>query len=195
MIIHLNCELIVNLTSKSNDHDGALKWISFCLDCDAPEKEGSVIRGLNAKYGPSDYSVTGELVYCVPNHAETLLIYNIHHFKDRIVFVDRGKISMFEKVSKIQKSQALGVVIADDGTCEEGFRYCRSRTGTVHDGGFAAFDSEEIWKEIEIPVILISFEGGERLRKLMQLQKVYVQGIGYQNVTAHLGDDGYDDEL
>lgn len=180
----------MNLTSKSNDPDGPLKWIAYCLDCPSPAKEGSIIRGLNAKHGVTDYSVTGELVYCVPNHAEKASIFNIHHFQDRIVLVDRGKVPMFDKVFKIQKSDALGVIIADDGSCEDNFRYCTTKTGTIFDGGLAAHDDPERWKDIEIPVLLISEASAEKLRKLMNNKKIYVKGIGYQNVTSHVGESG-----
>lgn len=192
-LVLIDAELIVNLTSKTNDREGALKWVSFCVDCPSPEDEGSLIRALNAKFGPKDYSITGELVYCVPNHAETASIFNIHHFQDRIVFVDRGKVPMLEKVAKIQKSDALGVIIADDGSCDEGFRYCTSRTGSVQEGGFAAFDDEVRWMGIEIPVVLVSLDSAERLRRLMNNRSVFVKGIGMQNVTEHVGENGHDE--
>lgn len=191
----VSSELIVNLTSRPNDRDGPLKWISYCLNCPDPNQEGSLIRGLNAKHGPNDFSVSGELVYCVPNHAEAQTIFNVHHFQDRIVFVDRGKIPMFDKVQKIQRSDAIGVIIADDGSCDEDFRFCKTRTGTVLEGGLAAQDDPERWSSIEIPVLLISESSAERLRKLMNNRNIFVKGVGYQNVTAHVGEDGHHEEL
>lgn len=192
-ILHLlRAELIVNLTSKSSNTD-PLKWISYCVDCPAPEAEGSLLMGLNAKFGVKDFKVTGELVYCVPNHAESTNIFNLHHFQDRIVLVDRGKISMLDKVAKIQESDALGIIIADDGSCDENFTTCRSRTGSAAEGGFAAYDNPDEWKDVDIPVVLVSLPGAERLRSLMGNQRILVKGIGFQNVTLHTGHHGHDE--
>lgn len=182
-------QLVVNLTSRNENVEGPLKWLSYCVNCPSPASEGSVLRAINAKYGLWEYKVTGKVIYCVPNHAESPRLMNHHQMQDRIVLVDRGIVSMYEKVERIQASEALGVIIADDGTCEEGFRYCKTRTGTVEDGGFAAFDDEQRWLDIEIPVVLVTQDSADRLRKLMGIERVYIKGYGYQNVTS---DDGYD---
>ncbi len=134
-------------------------------------------------------------MYCGPNHAEKQTIFNFHHCQDRRVLVYRGIIPMFDKVQKIQRSDALGVLIADDGSCDEDFRFCRTRTGTVQEGGLAAQDDIERWNTIEIPVLLISESSAERLRRLMDNRRIFVKGIGYQNVTAHVGEDGQHEEL
>jgi hypothetical protein len=63
--------------------------------------------GLNAKYGVSDYDITGELVYCVPNLADVAIL-NGYQFANRIVMVNRGGNALIEKVLKAQNEGAVG---------------------------------------------------------------------------------------
>lgn len=174
--------LIVHLSSTNTS---PLKYLTFCLNCHSPDTEGSIMLGLAPKYGIHDYSVTGELVYCVPNYAESKDIYNIHHLHQKIVFVDRGEISFYDKIIKIQKqTKANAIIIADNGDCDDSFQFCQSsRIGGVKEGGFAAYDDESLWKMIDIPVILISQNTAERLRKLMNIKRQYIPGLGYHNIS------------
>ena len=84
----------------------ALKHLSFCLDCSNPDREGSVMKALVAKHGVQEFDVTGELIYCFPNHGDAVNILNKHEFRNKIVIVDRGKVSILQKVENI-----LGVSI------------------------------------------------------------------------------------
>ncbi|RYH20575.1 hypothetical protein EON65_23030 [archaeon] len=189
-----NChaQLILNLTSRGNDADGALKWITYCLKCPDPRSEGSILPSLNAKYGVDEYSVTGELVYCVPNYAEGPFLANDHQLSDRIAFVDRGEISLLDKVLKIQEANALGVVIADDGSCYEDFHYCGPRAGSLQEGGFAAYDNEQSWLAVEIPVVMVTSTNADRLRDAMGIKSVYIPGLGRHNITEHIGEEEHE---
>lgn len=188
-----NAQLILNLTSRG-ESEGPIKYVSFCHDCPAPDKEGSITKALNAKFGLQQYSVTGELVYCIPNHAERPRILNSHQLDDRIIFVDRGKVSLLEKILRIQQqTEAIGIIVADDGVCDEDFVNCGPRAGSASEGGFAAHDSDSRWKDIEIPVLLVSSSSAERIRKMMGITQIKVKGVGLQNMTTLVGDGGRDE--
>lgn len=192
----VHCQLVVNLTSRGNDASGALKWVTFCMGCWDPWIEGSIVPALNPKFGVDQYNVTGELVYCVPNFAEGPYVVNDHQFARRIVLVDRGKISLLHKVMKIQDTQALGIIIADDGACRDDFSYCGPRAGSAQEGGFAPYDEEEGWLKIDIPVVMISLSSAERLRHTMGIKLTHIPGLGYHNITVHIGEEGGpEDEL
>lgn len=179
-----NGQLILNLTSNPNGQSSAVKYISYCLKCPDPSKEGSLLLGLNSKFGPQRFSITGELIYCVPNYGDRERLLNSHQFSERIVMVERGKVSMLEKVLRIQhQSEATAILIADDGSCDESFLNCGPRLGSQSEGGFAAFDDAMRWREVEIPVLLVSQASAEKLRNLMKIKQLFVRGYGNQNVT------------
>jgi hypothetical protein len=151
---------------------------------------------LHAKHGLQDFHVVGTLVYCVPNHAEGRKILNGHHFKDRIVLIDRGAIGIVDKVEKILDSEPVGVIIADDGRCKEDFSYCGQQAGSLRDGGFAVNDELARWRDINIPVILVTVRAADILRSAMGIRKVEIPKYGMQNITVfHHGKDQYKDEL
>lgn len=180
----INAQLIVNLTSKVENYNTPVKYITYCVQCPDPSKEGSLVRGLRSRYGPQTYTVTGELIYCVPNHGEKRRLLNAHQLNERVVLVERGKVSILEKILRIQQqSHAAAIIIADDGSCDEPFYHCGSRAGSVGDGGFAAFDDMQLWSKVEIPVVLITHSSAEKLRSLMKIEKIMVRGSGLQNIT------------
>ncbi len=86
-----------------------------------------------------------------------------------------------EKVIKAQNAGASGVIVADNGGCDDRFVDC-GRLGGVRDGGFAKRDGAHSWSGVKIPVVLISEAEGKRFRGMMRLQKVMVQGLGEQLV-------------
>ena len=184
--------LIVYIDMKSTE---PLKMISFCVDCITPEHDGSFVYGLVAKH-TSDYtSIAGELIYCVPNHAENKKILNNESFYNRIIFVDRGKVSIIDKCQKIQSYGAIAIIIADDGNCDDNFNFCGSRAGSIHSGGFGSYDDPLVWKSITIPVLLINLSTAERMRKLMNIKRVKIPKIGMQNITLIKNKFGEYDEL
>jgi hypothetical protein len=174
---------VVHMSSRSSP--SPLRYISYCLNCPSPDKGGSVIMGILPKFGSHSFAVTGDLIYAVPNHVESAIINNSHHLFNKIVLVDRGKVSFYEKILRIQQqTAAVGVIIADDGDCDNSLRYCsNSRTGSVKDGGFSAFDDPVLWENINLPVLLVSAESADRLRSVMKVEKVYIAGLGYQNIS------------
>lgn len=178
-------QVVVSIISRASQQQNAIKYISYCLSCPDPENEGSILKALNPKHGIKEYQITGEIVYCIPNHAEYDILLNDAHFQDRIVIVERGKITLLEKVLRIQDSEALGVIIIDsEGSCDEDFGYCSTHIGSAQQGGFAVYDDPIRWEEVEIPVVFITAKSGEKLRKLMSLQRLPVNGFGDQYITT-----------
>jgi len=92
----------VNLSSRGVSKLGdPLKYVALCVNCPNPELEGSVIKGLVAKHGVQDFDFTGELIYCFPNHGDGDQILNRRDFTNKIVMVDRGKVSFLKKIENI----------------------------------------------------------------------------------------------
>lgn len=194
--------LIANINSNNPDSSSPLKIISFCVDCPSPQHEGSLVNGLAPKYGIKEYSITGEVVYCIPNHAEKQKLVNSHLFNDRIVFVHRGQIALLEKVKRLQHAGAAGVIIAEDlaeeneqqnrrqdmknlkSSCDENFNFCSKRFGSIRDGGFAFTDSPDSWHEVQIPVLFVTWSTTLKLRDLMNAQKMKIPRIGSHYVTV-----------
>ena len=177
------CNLLVSLQSQTGS-DSAMKEIAFCIDCPSPAEEGSLVYGLKPKHGIQTYSVSGEVVYCIPNLANGETFLNKYEFHNRLVFVDRGVISLQQKVLQLQQADAIGVIIADDGSCNKEFTFCGPRIGGKNDGGFAANDDKLLWNNINIPAVLISVETAEIFRKFMNMKRIDVPGLGFQNITT-----------
>lgn len=188
-------ELIVGLSRKSYVENG-YTIVTFCVDCPSPLSEGSYAKGLHPKHGLQEFQTVGTLVYCVPNNAEGRKVLNTHHFRNRIILIDRSSVGILDKVERILDSEAVGVIIADDGRCKEDLSYCGVQAGSVKDGGFAVNDDISRWRDVNIPVVLVSLRTAEALRQQMGIRKVYVPKYGLQNITVfHHGKDQYKDEL
>ena len=187
--------LVSNLNSRSHDPESPLKLITYCVDCPFPEYEGTVISGLVPRFGLKEYFVSAQLVYCIPNLADSKII-NEDQLNGRIVVVDRGSVSLYEKVLRIQGSGAVGIIIADDGQCNDMFTYCGQKAGSVRDGGFAAHDYfSESWRLIKIPVLLVTSKTAEAIRRLMPVERILLQNMGYHNITILMKSDGSRDDL
>jgi len=200
LIRYINSSLIVHLNEQYN-HEIAearamslknpkiiinpLRMISFCQDCPYPEDEGSIAYGILPKHlHLNEYSVTAEAVYCIPNYADYVKIVNGREFNDRIVLVNRGNgVTIHDKVLKIQSSGAIGVIVIDDGQCDEQFISCGFRAGSSSEGGIAAHDEISLWKQVTIPVILVSHQTGERFKRIMPMKIMEVPRLGKQNIT------------
>ena len=198
--IYIDSSLVVHLNEKYNNEIAMqrekatinskiiinpIRMISFCQDCPYPEDEGSIAYGILPKFlHLNEYSITAEAIYCIPNYADYTKIVNGREFYDRIVLVNRGKgVTIHEKVLKIQNSGAIGVIIIDDGQCDEEFTSCGFRAGSSNEGGIAAHDQPSLWEQINIPVILVTHKTGERLKKIMPMKVMEVPRLGYQNIT------------
>lgn len=178
----LQNDLIV-ATMEMGSSPTALKMLSFCKNCESPSDGGSFVFGLIPLHLPPAITVTGKLIYSVPNHADSEVIYNGHNLYNNIALVERGKVSILEKCIRLQSYGAIGVVIMDDGRCNDDLTYCGPRAGGVGEGGFAPHDDPKLWKDINIPVFLISATSGDRLRRIMVLKRVEINGKGVHNVT------------
>jgi hypothetical protein len=164
IISSVNSTIIINLNSKSNYNSNnlsPLKYLSYCIDCNNPTQQGSLALALTSKHGLQDYFVTGELIQCIPNHADTKKIINKHDMAGRIVLVNRGPNSMQNKMMKFINTEVLGVIIADNGQCDEEFNSCGLRSGSVRDGGIAAFDDAGLWKSFDIPILIVTAKTGK----------------------------------
>ena len=166
-----------------NNERRPLRYLSFCLDCPNPEIEGSIAQGLEPKYGIKEYSVTGELIYGIPNLGQDKRMVNRVEFEGRLVLVDRGVITLLEKAQNVQAGGAMGLIIADNGLCKDDFDFCGQGAGSVKEGGFGPHDDINGWKKINIPLLLISYETAERLKKLMLNTSIFVPGYKHQNMT------------
>jgi hypothetical protein len=145
--------------------------------------EGSLGQGLKPKHGQSYPPVTAELVYCLPNLADSKIL-NKRHLKGRIVMVDRGSIGILEKAIKIQAEEAVGVLVVDNGQCDAAFISCGVRgSGSATEGGFSSGDSILDWKRVNIPVLLITRQTADILHQLMELKTVDVPRLGPQRVS------------
>ena len=182
-------QVIIHLDSRNRKRDlidraGAVKIVSFCVECPSPAEEGSIAYGLvsahQAAHSGQTWSVTGAVVYSIPNLADRDKIINTEQLYGQIALVDRGKVPLHEKVRRMQNAGALAVIIADDGQCDELFLSCGPRAGSVNEGGFAAYDDYEVWSSLAIPAYLVTSPTAERLRKLMSLTQENVRGIGMQ---------------
>jgi hypothetical protein len=188
--------LTVSLSRKHQSNNYALTLVSFCNDCVDPQEDGSTTFGLQPRHGIKEFEVTGSLVYCVPNSAESRKVLNGHHFNNRIVLVDRGSVGLLDKVEKLANFDAVGIIIADDGRCKDDYSYCGPMAGSAKDGGYAINDDPHRWKYVDIPVILVSVRVADLLRLKMGIRKVNIPRIGMQNITVfHHGEDSYKDEL
>lgn len=184
-------QVIVHLDSRNTRHDkdGPVRMISYCLGCPSPADEGSLLYGLLSWHAVATrqvFSISGALIYSVPNLADSDKIINTSQLADRVALVDRGKVPLHEKVRRMQQAGASAVIIADDGQCDESFLFCGPRAGSSREGGFAAYDDEYIWAAITIPVYLISASSAAHLRQLMPLTEVNVRGRGLQKITNRL---------
>jgi hypothetical protein len=86
------------------------------------------------------------------------------------------------KVLAVQRAGALGVVIADNGSCVG--RYECGRAGSPKDGGFSRRDPWQSWRDVAIPALLVMEKEAGRLRSMMRLEKRRIPGLGEQWVEA-----------
>ena len=157
---------------------------SYCIDCPSPRFEGSLSRGLLPKYNKVFASITAEVVYSVPNFADKSRILNKHEIADRIVMVDRGVNSILDKVINLQSHGARGIIVVDDGRCDDTFTSCGRGGGAVKDGGFSSNDDSHRWKSVHIPVILVSKTVANVLTGLMDVTLIDIPRLGLQKVSA-----------
>merc|ERR1719230_2210853 len=163
---------------RSSAELGGLHTLEFCLACPDPHLEGTQSTALGAVHGPSEYRVMAELAYAVPNDLAGGRLLNMEELAGKVVLVDRGVIPLVDKVLAVQKVGAVGVLIADDGNCTDAFE-C-GRVGSPKHGGFSGRDPWQLWMKVEIPSLLVMADVGDRLKRMMKLERIYIPGIGEQ---------------
>lgn len=192
----VNATLVITLNSGQTI--GQSEWrgpnpvkrVKYCVDCPNPRAALGYVVAMSTRYGMVDFDVTAELVYGVPNHGEGRKLLNRVEVEDRVVFLERGGgVSIIDKVRKAQKAGAVGVVVADDGQCDEGFVFCGTQAGSIYDGGFAAHENPAEWANVNLPVLLISSAAGEEMRQRMILEERVIPNMGVHNITVVGGFD------
>ncbi|KAJ1429686.1 hypothetical protein B484DRAFT_449254 [Ochromonadaceae sp. CCMP2298] len=181
-----SADLVVAMSSDSSRADNKVIVLSFCLSCPSPRSEGTVAYGLLPRHGLQDFQVDGALVACVPNSAESKRILNPSQVNGRIVMVNRSQTPLLDKVDKLVKAGALGIIIADDGRCSETFSTCGAQAGNSRDG-FSPLDSAQRWR-LSTPVVMVGAKTADLLRSMMRLREVDVARMGVHNMTL-LEDD------
>lgn len=193
-------KVMVYLDISCNDQS-PLKAISFCIDCDSPEHEGSFATALMMKHLHTlrdSYKmkpVTSQVIHTVPNYAEDNKILNNMTIQGKIALVKRGKTTVLDKCLRLQAAGAVGIIVADDGKCNFEFTNCGQRAGSIRDGGFASFDDPNLWKEIRIPVVIVTLETYYRLSDAMLFKEIHIPPYGLQNITMMKNKRGLLDEL
>mmetsp|Transcript_30867 Transcript_30867/g.57580 ORF Transcript_30867/g.57580 Transcript_30867/m.57580 type:complete len:234 (-) Transcript_30867:313-1014(-) len=187
-------EVLVHFDSKHHDsRHKAIKHLKYCKNCPSAKDEGSILSAMQAKHIPSKFDVTGSLVYCLPNYAESSPL-NQFDIEENIAFVDRGQISIVEKVTTLQRAGAVGVVIADSGECDNAFKSCGNRIGSASEGGLSAYDFAETWSAIKIPVVIVTKDMAEKLRTLMEVKRRKFPKLGFQLVNILEDDDDEEED-
>jgi len=164
----------VKVWIQARQKDPAKRSMNFCLGCKDPSQEGSRVPVVWAGQGPSAYRVTGDLVYSIPNDANADRLLNARQLKGQVALVNRGEIPLAEKVLRLEKVGAAAVIIIDDGQC--GTRLEHKRCGATS-GGFAKHDRKQNWKFVTVPVLMISFVLGEKIKSMMNLTEMVIKGI------------------
>jgi hypothetical protein len=109
---------LTNNEKKQVRHAAGLRTLEFCSGCPDPHLEGSQLLGLAAKHGPTDYTISGQLVYAIPNHGKPttgMSLLNHDQVEGAVVLCDRGLVPLVDKIKVAQANGAVGVVIVDDG--------------------------------------------------------------------------------
>ena len=73
----------------------------------------------------------------------------------KIAFVWRGESPLFSKVQAIESTGAIGVVIVDNGSCNDYNQRCLPGANKNLGEGFARLDSSLHWEDVRIPVVFI----------------------------------------
>ena len=139
-------------------------------------------------------------MHALPNTgAGNGMLMNAEDLEGAAVIFDRGgDLSIVEKVLQAQACRAKAVVVVDDGRCGEEldfkfdsyshthsyFHSCGGKMD-LHKYGFATLDHWSTWAEVTIPCVLVTKEGGRRIREVVMkddLEVVEIEGLGRQFV-------------
>ena len=161
------------------------KGLFFCRDCPHPALEGSWLDTWESHYNMHAYSVGAALVYAVPNDGRSEIL-NHEDVRGRIALLNRGVVSLNDKVRRAQEAGANGVVILNlpCNRQREGLRCEVERKERAYGHGFALNDPPDKWEGIHIPAVMISEEDGKRLISMMDLESM--------DMGPELGEQFYD---
>eukprot|EP00941_MAST-03F_sp_MAST-3F-sp1_P002183 g2183.t1 len=152
-----------------------------CKDCDDPSEAGIYYDIWPCHYQMSNFHIDAEIIYSVPNDASSELL-NADHLTDNLVLVDRGSTPIVEIVRTVERSSpgALGIIIVDDGSCDDNFQ-CTKGSRKAGEG-FGAADDWQNWVGLNTPCFLVTKDTGKSLKSFMPLHKVNVVNLGEQMV-------------
>ncbi len=108
-----------------------------------------------AHYSPKLFNVIAEAVNVRPYLLEKHIT-NVEEVFGKIAIVQRGIVPMVHKVLLLQTAGAVGVVITDDGRCKAYDQLCCPAATKARGEQWGRFDKVEPWKNVRIPVVLIS---------------------------------------
>ena len=154
----------------------------FCKLCRDARLDGSVLDVWEAHFRPARYDIAGELVYAVPNDASSDLL-NRDDLRGNIALIDRGKVPIVAKVKRAQAVGAAGVIIVDDGDCDDDFD-CQVLGRRRKGKGWSAQDHAERWRGVKIPSVLALKVHGDGIKRMMDLETMHLGAIGEQRVEA-----------
>ena len=179
---------VVSMRSQSfSNQPAGIKTIYICNGCSRPEIDHNVIHldSLVAARGPQKFDLRSKnVLYAIPNHGQRVdtRIMNSEFMQDSVVIFDRGTgVSIVDKALLAQEFQALGVIIIDDGRCDEEMTHCGMGASNIT-RGFGTRDHWALWSKVEIPCVLITKKRGDKLRSLLEVTSVDIAGIGKQYI-------------
>lgn len=132
------------------------------------------------------------MIFTIPNDASDEIV-NEEFINGNIALIERGKISLAEKIQRVQDIGAKGVIIIDNGECDDNF-HCGVLGNKESGDGFGKNDMWELWHNIEIPSVLITKSSGEKIKSTMNLVKSNISPYGQQYYDKNMY-SYFEDEL
>ena len=180
---------LATITDLHKDGNDIVKDILFCHHCIEPEQEGSHIKGAvaNRMATDSNWNITAPLVYALPNHGSEAGLINAHDAVGAILMFDRGGgMSVTEQTSFAQHIGSKAVIIADvprENRCAEYPTLpCRDAfTSLGNRNGVGSSRDASLWARLTIPSLLVTHEGGLRLKSSLDVVGGHVAGHGRQH--------------
>ncbi len=186
---------LVSMRSQSfSNRPVGIKTIHMCIGCSRPEIDHNAIHldSLVAARGPQNFNLRSKnIIYAIPNHGQRIdsRIMNSELMQNSVVIFDRGAgVSIVDKALLAQEFQAVGVIIIDDGRCDEEMTHCGMGASNIT-RGFGTRDHWALWSKVKIPCVLITEKRGAKLRNLLEIASVDIAGIGKQYIQLNNDDN------
>ena len=173
--------IVAGLKVHFEDQNG----LFFCRDCPHPALEGSWIDVWECHHNTRGYGVGAALVYAVPNDGRAAIM-NHEDVRGRIALINRGFVSLNDKVRHAQDAGAQGVVILNSpcNRQRDGLRCEAEAKERAYGHGFGLGDPRDKWDGIHIPAVMVSEDDGKRLLAMMDLESM--------DMGPELGEQFYD---